>query len=109
MSSLLLMWIYALMDAAALTVDWRVRPIVTVVKEWAKRRDMNDANRSTFTSYSLVLMVIHYFQCKFFICSHGEFSISLEALFSENFAYLTFTLDLQYECFLNGSRCLNSL
>uniref|UniRef100_A0A914ZPF1 PAP-associated domain-containing protein n=1 Tax=Parascaris univalens TaxID=6257 RepID=A0A914ZPF1_PARUN len=43
--------------------DWRVRPIVTVVKEWAKRRDMNDANRSTFTSYSLVLMVIHYFQC----------------------------------------------
>ncbi|VDM44064.1 unnamed protein product [Toxocara canis] len=44
-------------------VDWRVRPIVSVVKEWAKRRNMNSANRSTFTSYSLVLMVIHYFQC----------------------------------------------
>ncbi|VDM25296.1 unnamed protein product [Toxocara canis] len=43
--------------------DWRVRPLVSVVKEWAKRRDMNDANRSTFTSYSLVLMVIHYLQC----------------------------------------------
>uniref|UniRef100_A0A0N4ULF2 polynucleotide adenylyltransferase n=1 Tax=Dracunculus medinensis TaxID=318479 RepID=A0A0N4ULF2_DRAME len=43
--------------------DWRVRPLVTVVKEWAKRHDINDANRSSFTSYSLVLMVIHYLQC----------------------------------------------
>ncbi|VDD86664.1 unnamed protein product [Enterobius vermicularis] len=43
--------------------DWRVRPLVSVVKEWAKRRDINDANRSSFTSYSLVLMVIHYLQC----------------------------------------------
>ncbi|CAD6186187.1 unnamed protein product [Caenorhabditis auriculariae] len=42
--------------------DWRVRPIVSVVKEWAKRKGINDANRSTFTSYSLVLMVIHYLQ-----------------------------------------------
>jgi poly(A) RNA polymerase GLD2 len=25
---------------------------------------MNEANRSSFTSYSLVLMVIHYLQCK---------------------------------------------
>uniref|UniRef100_A0A0N5AZZ2 NTP_transf_2 domain-containing protein n=1 Tax=Syphacia muris TaxID=451379 RepID=A0A0N5AZZ2_9BILA len=45
--------------------DWRVRPLVSVVKEWAKRRDINDANRSSFTSYSLVLMVIHYLQCEF--------------------------------------------
>ncbi|VDD88521.1 unnamed protein product [Enterobius vermicularis] len=44
--------------------DWRVRPLVSVVKEWAKRRDINDANRSSFTSYSLVLMVIHYLQCE---------------------------------------------
>ncbi|CAG9531104.1 unnamed protein product [Cercopithifilaria johnstoni] len=43
--------------------DWRVRPLVSVIKEWAKRRDINDANRSSFTSYSLVLMVIHYLQC----------------------------------------------
>ncbi|VBB25612.1 unnamed protein product [Acanthocheilonema viteae] len=46
-----------------LLFDWRVRPLVSVVKEWAKRRDINDANRSSFTSYSLVLMVIHYLQC----------------------------------------------
>ncbi|KAI1714557.1 cid1 family poly A polymerase domain-containing protein [Ditylenchus destructor] len=43
--------------------DYRIRPLVAVVKEWAKRRGINDANRSSFTSYSLVLMVIHYLQC----------------------------------------------
>ena len=43
--------------------DWRVRPIVMVVKEWAKRRGINNSSRSSFTSYSLVLMVIHYLQC----------------------------------------------
>ncbi|TKR73643.1 hypothetical protein L596_020930 [Steinernema carpocapsae] len=43
--------------------DWRVRPLVSVVKGWAKRCGMNDASRSTFTSYSLVLMVIHFLQC----------------------------------------------
>lgn len=44
-------------------VDWRVRPLVMVVKEWAKRHGINDSACSSFTSYSLVLMVIHYLQC----------------------------------------------
>uniref|UniRef100_A0A0N5C7Q5 PAP-associated domain-containing protein n=1 Tax=Strongyloides papillosus TaxID=174720 RepID=A0A0N5C7Q5_STREA len=43
--------------------DWRVRPLVSVVKEWAKRKGINDSSNSTFTSYSLVLMCIHYLQC----------------------------------------------
>uniref|UniRef100_A0AC34GCS2 PAP-associated domain-containing protein n=1 Tax=Panagrolaimus sp. ES5 TaxID=591445 RepID=A0AC34GCS2_9BILA len=38
------------------------RPLVTVIKEWAKQNDINDSTRSTFTSYSLVLMVLHYLQ-----------------------------------------------
>jgi DNA polymerase sigma len=42
--------------------DWRLRPLVAIVKEWAKRCNINDASRSSFTSYSLVLMVIHYLQ-----------------------------------------------
>jgi poly(A) RNA polymerase GLD2 len=42
--------------------DWRVRPLVTIVKEWAKQNNINDSTRSTFTSYSLVLMVLHYLQ-----------------------------------------------
>ncbi|KAI6182407.1 PAP-associated domain-containing protein [Aphelenchoides bicaudatus] len=43
--------------------DWRVRPLVCVIKEWAKRRGINSANHSSLTSYSLVLMAIHYLQC----------------------------------------------
>jgi len=42
--------------------DWRVRPLVLVVKEWARKQSINDAMRSTLSSYSLVLMVIHYLQ-----------------------------------------------
>lgn len=44
-------------------VDWRVRPLVCVIKEWAKRHGINSANHSSLTSYSLVLMAIHYLQC----------------------------------------------
>ncbi|KAI6225606.1 PAP/25A associated domain-containing protein [Aphelenchoides besseyi] len=43
--------------------DWRVRPLVCAVKAWAKRRGINNANQSSLTSYSLVLLVIHYLQC----------------------------------------------
>uniref|UniRef100_A0AC34QSR8 PAP-associated domain-containing protein n=1 Tax=Panagrolaimus sp. JU765 TaxID=591449 RepID=A0AC34QSR8_9BILA len=43
--------------------DWRIRPLVAIVKEWAKRCNINNASQSSFTSYSLVLMVIHYLQC----------------------------------------------
>uniref|UniRef100_A0A914YGF4 PAP-associated domain-containing protein n=1 Tax=Panagrolaimus superbus TaxID=310955 RepID=A0A914YGF4_9BILA len=42
--------------------DYRVRPLVLLVKEWAKQKDINDSTRSSFTSYSLVLMVLHYLQ-----------------------------------------------
>lgn len=58
------------MNPHVISDDWRVRPLVSVVKEWAKRKGINDANKSSFTSYSLVLMVIHYLQCTF---SHGCF------------------------------------
>lgn len=44
-------------------VDWRVRPLVCAIKEWAKRRGINNANQSSLTSYSLVLMTIHFLQC----------------------------------------------
>lgn len=47
--------------------DWRVRPLVLVVKEWARKQSINDAMRSTLSSYSLVLMVIHYLQCKLWL------------------------------------------
>ncbi|XP_026721373.1 poly(A) RNA polymerase GLD2 [Athene cunicularia] len=40
----------------------RVRPLVLAVKKWASFRDINDASRGTLSSYSLVLMVLHYLQ-----------------------------------------------
>ena len=47
-----------------LPVDQRVRPLVMFVKHWAKFQNINDASQGTISSYSLVLMVIHYLQCK---------------------------------------------
>ncbi|BFG01521.1 poly(A) RNA polymerase gld-2 homolog B [Drosophila madeirensis] len=43
-------------------LDWRTRPLVVVVKLWAQFHDINDAKRMTISSYSLVLMVLHYLQ-----------------------------------------------
>lgn len=43
--------------------DWRLRPLVIIIKLWAKFHDINDAKSMTISSYSLVLMVIHYLQC----------------------------------------------
>ncbi|XP_023289019.1 poly(A) RNA polymerase gld-2 homolog B isoform X2 [Orussus abietinus] len=43
-------------------IDWRVRPLVLIVKLWAQSQDINDAKNMTISSYSLVLMVIHFLQ-----------------------------------------------
>jgi len=46
-------------------VDWRLAPLVLFIKHWAKVQGINDASQGTVSSYSLVLMVIHYLQCQF--------------------------------------------
>ncbi|VDK47829.1 unnamed protein product [Anisakis simplex] len=82
--------------------DWRVRPLVSVVKEWAKRKDINDANRSTFTSYSLVLMVIHYLQCKLYAMEMNP----TETLSSKKTHYrvhLAAVIGGMYECIPGGA------
>ncbi|XP_065059780.1 poly(A) RNA polymerase GLD2-like [Rhopilema esculentum] len=43
-------------------VDKRVRPLIVVVKRWANLQGINNAHQGTLSSYSLVLMVIHYLQ-----------------------------------------------
>ncbi|NXP26976.1 GLD2 polymerase, partial [Scytalopus superciliaris] len=43
-------------------IENRVRPLVVAVKKWASCHDINDASRGTLSSYSLVLMVLHYLQ-----------------------------------------------
>ncbi|GFY55794.1 poly(A) RNA polymerase gld-2 homolog A [Trichonephila inaurata madagascariensis] len=44
-------------------LDWRVPPLVLVIKKWAQDCKINNAKEMTLSSYSLVLMVIHYLQC----------------------------------------------
>ncbi|XP_050679392.1 poly(A) RNA polymerase gld-2 homolog A-like [Leptidea sinapis] len=45
------------------TMDWRVRPLVSVSKLWARAHHINDARRRTLSSYALTLMVVHFLQC----------------------------------------------
>ncbi|XP_036454800.1 LOW QUALITY PROTEIN: poly(A) RNA polymerase GLD2 [Colossoma macropomum] len=43
-------------------IEKRVRPIILVIKKWASYHRINDASRGTLSSYTLVLMVLHYLQ-----------------------------------------------
>jgi len=42
--------------------EWRVSPLMLMVKRWARAQDINDASKCTISSFSLVLMLIHYLQ-----------------------------------------------
>lgn len=42
--------------------DLRIRPLILVVKKWARHNQINDASKGTLSSYALVLMVLHYLQ-----------------------------------------------
>uniref|UniRef100_A0A6Q2WZJ3 polynucleotide adenylyltransferase n=1 Tax=Esox lucius TaxID=8010 RepID=A0A6Q2WZJ3_ESOLU len=42
--------------------EQRVRPIILVIKRWARHHGINDASKGTLSSYTLVLMVLHYLQ-----------------------------------------------
>jgi DNA polymerase sigma len=42
--------------------DWRLQPLALVIKSWAKDNGINDAYNKSLSSYSLVLMVVHYLQ-----------------------------------------------
>ncbi|XP_014249185.1 poly(A) RNA polymerase gld-2 homolog A-like isoform X2 [Cimex lectularius] len=44
-------------------MDWRVKPLIVIVKLWAQWHNINDAKNMTISSYSLALMVIHFLQC----------------------------------------------
>lgn len=51
-------------------VDYRVQPLVMLVKRWAKKHDINDASCGTLSSYALTLMVVHYLQGTIIIKFH---------------------------------------
>ncbi|XP_061672722.1 poly(A) RNA polymerase GLD2 isoform X2 [Syngnathoides biaculeatus] len=45
-------------------VEPRIRPLVVVVKKWARHHQINDASQGTLSSYALALMVLHYLQSR---------------------------------------------
>ena len=55
---------FSLSPFISFLVDSRVKPIVMLVKKWAKTHGINDASQGTLSSYGLTLMVIHYLQGK---------------------------------------------
>ena len=54
------------------TVDWRVAPLVMLIKQWAKNHGINDASQGTLSSYSYVLMIISYLQGRSYDPSHNK-------------------------------------
>lgn len=48
-----------------LSADLRIRPMILVVKKWARHHQINDASKGTLSSYTLVLMVLHYLQSQY--------------------------------------------
>ena len=45
--------------------DIQVRPLMLVIKKWARHCEINDASKGTLSSYTLALMVLNYLQCEF--------------------------------------------
>lgn len=43
-------------------LEWRLRPIALTIKQWAQYHNINNAKNMTISSYSLMLMVIHFLQ-----------------------------------------------
>ncbi|XP_030371632.1 poly(A) RNA polymerase gld-2 homolog A isoform X2 [Scaptodrosophila lebanonensis] len=43
-------------------LEWRVRPMAITIKQWAQFHNINNAKNMTISSYSLMLMVIHFLQ-----------------------------------------------
>ncbi|XP_062554997.1 poly(A) RNA polymerase gld-2 homolog B-like [Armigeres subalbatus] len=66
-------------------MDWRLRPLTLVVKLWAQHHNINDAKNMTISSYSLVLMVIHFLQ--YGVCP--PILPCLHAMYPERFMRMT--------------------
>lgn len=77
-----------------LPVENRVRPLVLVIKKWASHHEINDASRGTLSSYSLVLMVLHYLQSKYYM-SFFTFKTEVQI----NLIVVSFLLISSLHCF----------
>lgn len=52
-------------------MDHRVRPLIVMVKEWAKRRGIADASNGTLSAYAWANLVIFFLQQPLFRLSDG--------------------------------------
>ncbi|KAF4803047.1 hypothetical protein TURU_020135 [Turdus rufiventris] len=78
-------------------IENRVRPLVLVIKKWASFHEINDASRGTLSSYSLVLMVLHYLQIILYL-ENGQNILELLAKLKEYYIHAYYKAKLQ-ECF----------
>lgn len=84
-------------------MDWRLKPLALVVKLWAQFHNINNAKDMTISSYSLVLMTIHFLQ----------YAVSppvlpcLHAMYPQKFQVnVFFLIDIQYfYCVINILIC----
>ncbi|XP_067642222.1 poly(A) RNA polymerase gld-2 homolog B-like isoform X2 [Eurosta solidaginis] len=81
-----------LRDYLCKSVDWRLRPLVLVAKLWAHHHNINNAKNMTISSYSLVLMVIHFLQYAVnpavLPCLHDMFPDKFTLLRSNDFGFV---------------------
>ncbi|KAJ3288983.1 hypothetical protein HK104_007825 [Borealophlyctis nickersoniae] len=59
-------------------LDPRVKPLIMLVKLWAKKRNINDSSLGTLSSYAYSLMVLNYLQVKGIIPSLQKLSAGME-------------------------------
>ncbi|XP_020813312.1 poly(A) RNA polymerase gld-2 homolog A [Drosophila serrata] len=73
-------------------LEWRVRPMALAVKQWAQYHDINNAKNMTISSYSLMLMVIHYLQAgaspPVLPCLHKMYPEKFGLLLPSDFGYV---------------------
>lgn len=43
-------------------LDWRFAPLSVMIKLWARQHNINEARSQTLSSYSLILMLVHFLQ-----------------------------------------------
>lgn len=53
--------------------------MILVVKKWARHNQINDASKGTLSSYTLVLMVLHYLQSQYSHKYTGSFLVLLQS------------------------------
>ncbi|BFF91834.1 poly(A) RNA polymerase gld-2 homolog A [Drosophila madeirensis] len=73
-------------------LEWRVRPMALAVKQWAQHHNINNAKNMTISSYSLMLMVIHFLQSgvspPVLPCLHKMYPKKFELLDTANSGYV---------------------